>query len=1127
MDTWLPDDIFKELYMELIHIPPKHCDKPKLLGVLTKLNQLNYKERLPFITRWTCTDMLLHLIGILKEFGQEEIFLIHLCQLIVNVAAKQKIVICSMSVSVILHGLREVWLQVLANYNGIPNDKCTHVLGAISTVTFGNGAYIIPELLEWLIGRDGRSGSISGLLQAPISLELKKVCLQCLSGLCLTSESREKLTEDHMHICLQLFIDALHSIPSIKDVAHYRVVFASHKGLQHILDGSNGIHVHEIGSFLAILKKHLVFGLPAQSKELPSILQPLPVPHTLQPNAKVSQVEPVSHQSSKKKKKRRTRKPNAKNRTDSDTSQPSPIKNMQDLLSENVKSLNLLTPKSLQKFPVNRGPSFDGANSDSDVLKMLGASSESDYSDTEGGQLSAMTSFAHKIRQMAIGSLLLIVRKTNKLIMLGYWNSFIPGTSSPNDVSLLSCIIHDPGPKARVAALMVVCAMLEGSRSFLGLATQETVSTSFISFSAMLASSVHDIHDVLLKAISRERSALVQVHILKALSSLAANAPYTKLNKGLVSGIISEVRKIMFSSHDVDCRVGALNVLISILSSDPALLEVACSITETEIPASSSTEHHNGKCLAKPLSALNLKSQSWLITDCMGLCLQASDTADTPLPLRIAALQLLTTTSRQYFVVIKPYLKELTTVIHYCMTTDNTTVQLHVFKLLEEIGRSLLKHQQNEEFVSDSLALWEELLSGPIQVATQEDIYFVNRSHICDFLSTIGPIVFEKLPQKLQLFAQTLLMGLTSDENYLVRSASIRSLAVFIMFPVLRRDICFVEDVAGCIIKLMKDSVKSVQSNAAWSFGNFTDAIIINVETDTDSFSLKEIGNSLLMELFDIAIHTFDTDSKDKVRFNMMRVLGNMLRLFNEYHVHNERFCTKIFQAKSLIIKAMLKDSLMKVRWNACLACGNMLGNRKLPVGKPEWTDDVVDALCSTVASSKNYKVKIKATVALGCPEKRDSYGKKFSSVYMCIVNTLLSSDDEAVDFGEYKFKDKLQEEIIYTLLHLTKLIVVDDMPSIISSVQDKVTINLIQFQLAKWYKTIKKPNEESRKEPESYAALGQYTSDQKLEFFNNACSHWKQVIRTYFNTGNEKEPSFDIHLASVISEIFLIPSSE
>nr|CAB3252356.1 HEAT repeat-containing protein 6-like [Phallusia mammillata] len=645
---------------------------------------------------------------------------------------------------------------------------------------------------------------------------------------------------------------------------------------------------------------------------------------------------------------------------------------------------------------------------------------------------------------------------------------------------------------------MVLSAMVEGSKQFLSLVCKESVSTSFVPFSGLITSAIHACHETLLTAIGKERSLITQVHILKALASIAGNTPYSKLQHGIIGKMIINVRLFMQKNPDADSQIAALNVFVALFSHDPALEEVACGISDVKYVNTDSSPF--SRQLSKPLSTTKQNfSSSWLVDHCLELLDLENESVS--LSLRVASLQTLTACCKPYFVLAKPSVAKFKEVIYKCMHFDKVNIRLHACKLLEMLGTCLLHNSQGSEHssvdINDNVVLWDFLLSGPLQNITQSDEDPIIRSHLCDCLSTIGPSVFEMLSRKLQVFCQTVLLGYTSDDNYLVRSAAVRSLAVHIMYPFLRKDIAFVEDVASCILRLMHDPIKSVQCNAAWSFGNLTDAIIVSVEAD-ETFR-DRIGNKTLLDLFENAVEVID--NKDKVRFNIMRVLGNLLRFCTNKHLQVERLTKVMLKAVNIVATGVTKDSLMKVRWNACLACGNFLNNVNLPIGKSEWTDLVYDALCEAVSKSKNYKVRIKAAAALSCVQSRANFGLKFNDVCSCITQSLQNLVTETTqDFEEFRFHDRLSEQLCCTLLHLVKLMQLEDFQIFVLTFPEIETYVNLKEQLGNCYDGIQKrltEKSEMQQEcmQEAYIALGQLLDKDKMELFKFSARNWNVLL--------------------------------
>lgn len=65
------------------------------------------------------------------------------------------------------------------------------------------------------------------------------------------------------------------------------------------------------------------------------------------------------------------------------------------------------------------------------------------------------------------------------------------------------------------------------------------------------------------------------------------------------------------------------------------------------------------------------------------------------------------------------------------------------------------------------------------------------------------------------------------DEETIVRASACRALGVFVLFPSLREDACFVTDMAMAILEKMKDDALLVRLRAGWAQGNLCDTLII------------------------------------------------------------------------------------------------------------------------------------------------------------------------------------------------------------------------------------------------------------------------------------------------------------
>uniref|UniRef100_A0A8D2N0G1 HEAT repeat-containing protein 6 n=1 Tax=Zonotrichia albicollis TaxID=44394 RepID=A0A8D2N0G1_ZONAL len=286
-----------------------------------------------------------------------------------------------------------------------------------------------------------------------------------------------------------------------------------------------------------------------------------------------------------------------------------------------------------------------------------------------------------------------------------------------------------------------------------------------------------------------------------------------------------------------------------------------------------------------------------------------------------------------------------------------------------------------------------------------------------------------------QILCVTLLLGLNHSENPLVKAAAARALGVYILFPCLRQDVMFVADTANAILNSLHDKSPNVRAKAAWSLGNLTDTLIINMETMGQSFQ-EELSDVLLLKLLRSA--TEASKDRDKVKSNAVRALGNVLHFLQPCHVANPRFREAIEESLQALIATVGSEATMKVRWNACYALGNVFRNPALPLGEAPWATQAFSVLSSVVKSCKNFKVRIKSAMALSIPSRRECYGspEQFCHIWSALVEALQRSEDTE-DFLEFKYSSSLRSQLCQALLHLLQLARSSDLPLLGSSLRE------------------------------------------------------------------------------------------
>ena len=218
--------------------------------------------------------------------------------------------------------------------------------------------------------------------------------------------------------------------------------------------------------------------------------------------------------------------------------------------------------------------------------------------------------------------------------------------------SLLSCVLRDSSHKAsglvcsmsatiasllqcRSAALAVLYALLEGSRPYLAAANDHilTAMLPFTPFSSQLGAILRELHHGLHLCLGTETQPVVLTRAVRCLAILITNTPYHQLSSGYTSRILSALKPL--SQHrgtaiiiqvlciviiiDIDVRVACLTCCGAVLSTSPALPEVASWLAQGP----------------------------WLLTWCSNLLQPRSVSHATSLPTE--ALQVLAAATKFYF----------------------------------------------------------------------------------------------------------------------------------------------------------------------------------------------------------------------------------------------------------------------------------------------------------------------------------------------------------------------------------------------------------------------------------------------------------------------------------------------
>ncbi|KAF1488427.1 HEAT repeat-containing protein 6, partial [Eudyptula minor novaehollandiae] len=957
----------------------------------------------------------------------------------------------------------------------------THVeiLQALAALVYNNGPKC-QKYLPDLLGKTGLLVQFSDSTQPDV--ELRRAAVRSMANLCLSVPGQPYLDESYRSVCFQTFLSVLQSSKTsdVDDITFCMLLQNALKGIQSLLNGGKMklMQTDQIGSLLAVLKKCMFHGLPGLSIEVPAALYPAPLPqYDKRSPVKQEQSEPAAFKQTGNRRKK------SKGKQKKGEFGEEGRDDLGDAGNESVLGADML---KLHLGDVQSSPYSHPRTRASDVASYMPAgkdrlsshctswkrisSSESEYSDAEGGIQSKMRSYQANVRQGALACFLSAIKSIEKRVLYGYWSAFVPdapGIGSPQSVSLMTIALKDPSPKTRACALQVLSAILEGSKQFLSVAEDANDhKRAFTPFSVTIASSIRELHRCLLLALVAESSSQTLTQIVKCLANLVSNAPYSRLKPGLLTRVWNQIKPYI-CHKDVNVRVSSLTLLGAIVSVQAPLPEVQLLLQQPSssgLNNSGSATPHRFNTSEQWRKAVPSEEEPtdnpagctssepcWLLRLCVSIVVlpredSCSDSDANfpsfssiyePCPLRLESLQVLALLVKGYFSMAQSYFLELGEVACRCMEEMDPSIQLHGAKLLEELGTGVLQQYKPDSAIAPDqrvpvsvvVTFWTVILNGPLPGTLQNSPHATLQTSACDALSSILPEAFSSLQNDQQILCVTLLLGLNHSENPLVKAAAARALGVYILFPCLRQDVMFVADTANAILNSLHDKSPNVRAKAAWSLGNLTDTLIINMETMGQSFQ-EEFSDLLLLKMLRSA--TEASKDRDKVKSNAVRALGNVLHFLQPYHIANPRFREAIEESLQALISTVQSEATMKVRWNACYALGNVFKNPALPLGEAPWTTQAYSALSSVVKSCKNFKVRIKSAMALSIPSKRECYGsaEQFCQIWSALVVALQKSEDTE-DFLEFKYSASLRTQICQALLHLLSLAKSTDLPVI------------------------------------------------------------------------------------------------
>lgn len=1017
-------------------------DKSQINRILDEINFLDY--RYSVVTNTTKAVLLVHQCCTL--IPSDDFRLVSkCCRLITNLINRQHVQIEGQTLMIAVQ-----WcLQSAKQVQDSATVEVLVALDALLRSSSQNSHYLLLAVIS-------NNSPIATLAQDERYPEVVLSAVQCLEA-CTTVPENIKIkgkilnVSSQLNVCSDVFLKYLQKdkIASFDEILHGKILKSCIRGLQNIIMQNPEFLAKQLGLLLGISKTYIVYSIKGiqfitPQKVMPSIL---------------NIAEPYSNFPKEKKggkiAKQRKHRTAVSNKKDSRKS---------DVLEEwaTDRKVTGYVPAT-SSFDVNCDNSTSCQAQFASRLK----TSDSDFSDTESGRAARLGVTQGRVRQAALNHLLHIVKLTDKHTIFCYWSSLIPNGSPMGMHNLATCILKDPSPKGRMAALNVLLALLSSSKLYLSQAESSEKNTAYTPFSVILGSMVFDLHKSLILALN-ENSIPVLTQALKCLAALVQATPYHRLTPGIISKIVRNV-KIYIRHRDATVQVATLIVLGCILASEPLVPETKDALLKQMKQTEVNVAKECNNCKDNPdlnqsqdndIEYVDFSSDEeentqsdhnleipWLLERCLsnlGINLTEKKVVEiVPAPVKLESLQVISAMTRNYFdCLMVPYLGFITKALDDCLIDKYADLRLHAGRTVDFIGQAMNQHLSSLDSnkvlsTEQGFGFWQTLMNSSLTSLLQCEQHAVLRAVGCDCLGSIGPHIFERFSRDKQIIIITLLFACSRDEENSVRAAAVRALAICVLYPSLREDPGFVVDVAEAIHRTLQDDNMTVRIKASWSLGNLSDALVLS-RSDVDT---EDIPDNLLLRLLQISVKV--ASDNDKIRVNAVRALGNLLQLVTAELMNQKHFKDAVDKAIDVLVKNSTTGTNMKVRWNSCYAIGNILKNSALYPNSDNRKNVLFTSLMDLVMGFRNFKVRINAAVALSCPNSRELYGQHFYIIWASLLKALENTQN-VEDFSEYNHRDHLVEQICLAIGHMTTLLTNEDLPHI----DDNIILHLDLFKL-------------------------------------------------------------------------------
>ncbi|KAK1932003.1 HEAT repeat-containing protein 6 [Phytophthora citrophthora] len=624
-----------------------------------------------------------------------------------------------------------------------------------------------------------------------------------------------------------------------------------------------------------------------------------------------------------------------------------------------------------------------------------------------------------------------------------------------------------------------------------------TSSMSFASMPKRISLMLYQVHVTLVYCIQHEKESVPLAQILKSTASVIQHFPYGHVTELLdqmeLSPSLGDILKAFASSLYVSAASTDHGVRMASLSCMSALLNV-----QDTLPAILEWMTHTSDTdSAIRVARISIACGTWLLSRrsfVEELLLMASRPDDSSRTLlRLEAMSLLSKVAKNYSPALSANWQKLADFMLAAFQDMDANVRLQAVKILENYIKG--ENGSSEGAMPGNLTAQDSCRVGCLDfMATHLIRAFYDTSHhvrasVCACFTLLSAQDWAWLGEKKQtrrlpvLAAKSggtspsvscldsytrIFMQTPKDSSPVVRAAGFRLLGSLCLAPTFKTR-AFASSVVGLALDALCDSTLNVRVRAAWALGNVcttpgpeaiieSDAPPLPPPAPPSSFVAKmEASTSypplppqVLYELLPpfqlrlvIEKMLVYINDNDKVASSVARTLGLVCR-WTSFPSFRRTLSTKdqallddLLGQVMVVLAGKINAGSPKVRWNACHAIAKVLLCPNLPLASVTWAPSVFQALLTAVAQQENFKVRISAATALRVSQTRSAFGSFFQSALRATVDALETASD-LKDVTEFRYKEQLETQLSFTLVHLIHVATEEDDSLILEALKAK-----------------------------------------------------------------------------------------